>query len=138
MLMIQLIYAAKGNGKTKRLLNMVNTEVKEASGTVVFIDDDKRYLREVDSQARFVDISEYGIDSAETLYGFLCGMYAQNYDIQSFYIDAFLKIVKVEPEELEAFFKAVYAFCDERNINIVFCVSAEVEKAPAFLKEWII
>ncbi len=136
--MIQLIYAMKGNGKTKRLLSMLGAEAKEAAGSIVFIDDNKRYQREVPSSVRFVDISEYGIDSDEKLFGFLCGMYAQNYDIQSFYIDAFLKIVDKTPEELGVFFKNFSSFCKKNNMNAVLSVSADENAAPAFLKDMII
>ena len=69
MRMVQLIYAAKGSGKTKKLLGMVAEEAKNAAGAVVFMDDDTRYLREVPTSVRFVDISEYGIDSADALFG---------------------------------------------------------------------
>lgn len=136
--MIQLIYGLKGSGKTKKLLNMVNTEAKEASGTIVFIDDDSRYAREISNDVRFVDISEYYIDSADKLYGFLCGMYAQNYDIQTFYIDAFLKIVKQEPAEAEEFFKKMIKFFDKNEIDAVVCISADVDAAPEYLKKYII
>ena len=136
--MVQLIYAAKGSGKTKKLLGMVAEEAKNAAGAVVFMDDDTRYLREVPTSVRFVDISEYGIDSADALFGFICGMYSQNYDIGAVYIDSFLKIIGKQPAEAEDFFKKFAAFCDKNNIHAVLSVSAEAETAPEFLKAWMI
>ena len=136
--MVQLIYAAKGSGKTKKLLGMVAGEAKNAAGAVVFMDDDTRYLREVPTSVRFVDISEYGIDSADALFGFICGMYSQNYDIGAVYIDSFLKIIGKQPAEAEDFFQKFAAFCDKNNIHAVLSVSAEAETAPEFLKAWMI
>ena len=136
--MVQLIYAAKGSGKTKKLLGMVAEEAKNAAGAVVFMDDDTRYLREVPTSVRFVDISEYGIDSADALFGFICGMYSQNYDIVAVYIDSFLKIIGKQPAEAEDFFQKFAAFCDKNNIHAVLSVSAEAETAPEFLKAWMI
>ena len=136
--MVQLIYAAKGSGKTKKLLGMVAEEAKNAAGAVVFMDDDTRYLREVPTSVRFVDISEYGIDSADALFGFICGMYSQNYDIGAVYIDSFLKIIGKQPAEAEDFFQKFAAFCDKNNIHAVLSVSAEAETAPEFLKTWMI
>ncbi|MEI3416240.1 MAG: hypothetical protein V8Q43_01550 [Christensenellaceae bacterium] len=136
--MVQLIYAAKGSGKTKKLLGMVAEEAKNAAGAVVFMDDDTRYLREVPTSVRFVDISEYGIDSADALFGFICGMYSQNYDIGAVYIDSFLKIIGKQPAEAEDFFQKFAAFCDKNNIHAVLSVSAEAETAPEFLKAWMI
>ena len=97
--MVQLIYGTKGSGKTKRLLEMVNKEAETAQGDVIFIDDDKRYMYDVRHQVRFVDVSEYSVDSEEKLYGFICGMLAQNFDISAIYLDAFIHIVKKQPEE---------------------------------------
>lgn len=133
-----MIYAAKGSGKTKKLLGMVAEEAKNAAGAVVFMDDDTRYLREVPTSVRFVDISEYGIDSADALFGFICGMYSQNYDIGAVYIDSFLKIIGKQPAEAEDFFQKFAAFCDKNNIHAVLSVSAEAETAPEFLKAWMI
>ena len=138
MRMVQLIYAAKGSGKTKKLLGMVAEEAKNAAGAVVFMDDDTRYLREVPTSVRFVNISEYGIDSADALFGFICGMYSQNYDIGAVYIDSFLKIIGKQPAEAEDFFQKFAAFCDKNNIHAVLSVSAEAETAPEFLKAWMI
>ena len=136
--MIQLIYASKGNGKTKRLLDLCTDASKHTDGSIVFIDDDKRYLREVPSSVRFVDISEYDIEDDEALYGFLCGMYAQNYDICEYFIDAFVKIVKKNPEDMESFFRKLERFSEDNNIKIVISVSAEVGNAPDFLRKYII
>ena len=136
--MIQLIYGLKGSGKTKRLLNMCTEEAANTDGSVVFIDDDKRYLREVPREVRFVDVSEYDISTADGLFGFMCGMYAQNYDIGAFYIDAFLKIVGDDPSELKLFFDKLGKFCKDNSIKAVISVSADADDAPDFLKDMII
>ncbi len=55
--MVQLIYGTKGSGKTKRLIDMVNSEVDHTNGDVIFIDDNKRYMYDVKHEVRFVDVS---------------------------------------------------------------------------------
>ena len=65
--MIQLIYAKKGSGKTKRLIDLANAELNSTKGDVVFIDDDKRYMYDVAHQARFVDVKDFGIDSGAAI-----------------------------------------------------------------------
>ena len=136
--MVNLIIGQKGSGKTKRLVKLATEALENSKGNIIFIDDDKRYLREIPSSVRFVDISEYGVDSADGLFGFICGMYAQNYDIGAIYVDAFLKIIGAQPKEVEKFFKKLSAFCEQNNIHAVFSVSADVAQAPDFLKDWII
>ena len=136
--MVQLIYGTKGSGETKRLLEMVNKEAETAQGDVIFIDDDKRYMYDVRHQVRFVDVSEYSVDSEEKLYGFICGMLAQNFDISAIYLDAFIHIVKKQPEEMEFFFKTLIQLAEKNNVKLVLNVSADPAVMPEYLKAFVI
>ena len=42
--MIQIIFGKRGSGKTKRIIDMANASVGEQKGSVLFIDDDSRYM----------------------------------------------------------------------------------------------
>ena len=136
--MIQLIYAEKGSGKTKRLIDLANAEMKTTKGDVVFIDDDKRYMYDVVHQVRFVDVKEYNISGCGEFYGFLCGMVSQNFDISAIYIDAFLKIVKKDVQELEELMKKIEELAEKNNIKAVIIISGDPKSAPEFLKKNII
>ena len=136
--MIQLIYAKKGSGKTKRLIDLANAGLNSTKGDVVFIDDDKRYMYDVAHQARFVDVKDYGIESGDALYGMLCGMVSQNYDIEAVYIDAFLKIVKMDVAEIKELMDKIDALSEKNDFKAVIIISDDPEKAPDFLKERII
>ena len=105
--MIQIIFGKKGSGKTKRILDMANTSIKEAKGNVLFVDDDKSYTLSLKPQIRFIDASEYAVKGEETFYGFLAGILAGNYDISVLYVDAFLKLVKTDAAELVDFSAAI-------------------------------
>ncbi len=136
--MIQLIYAKKGSGKTKRLIDLANAELNTTKGDVVFIDDDKRYMYDVAHQARFVDVKDYGIESGDALYGMLCGMVSQNYDIEAVYIDAFLKIVKQDVAQIKELMDKIDALSEANGFKAVIIISDDPGKAPDFLKERII
>lgn len=136
--MIQLIYAPKGSGKTKRLIDLANAELNSTKGEVVFIDDDKRYMYDVAHQARFVDVKDFGIESGDALYGMLCGMVSQNYDIEAIFIDAFLKIVKMDVADLKSLMDKVSALSEANNFKAVIIISADPNEAPDFLKPYII
>ncbi len=136
--MIQLIYSEKGTGKTKRLIDIANADMKQAKGDVVFIDDDKRYMYDVVHQIRFVDVTEYKISGCEEFYGFLCGMVSQNFDIEAIYIDAFLKIIKKGVGEIEDLMKKIEELCGKNNIKAVIIVSADPKTAPDYMKKFII
>lgn len=136
--MVQLIYGPKGSGKTKRLIDMVNAEIEATTGDVVFIDDDKRYMYDVKRQIRFVDVTEYDVNSAERLYGFICGILSQNFDITAIYIDAFMHMIRKDAEEIEDLFNNLKGIADKHNIKLVINVSAKTDVVPEFLKDYII
>ena len=136
--MIQLIYSEKGTGKTKRLIDIANADMKSTKGDIVFIDDNKRYMYDVVHQIRFVDVNEYQISGCGEFYGFLCGMVAQNFDIESIYVDAFLKIIKQNVSEIEELIIKIEELTEKNNIKAVIIVSADPKTAPDFLKKYII
>ena len=136
--MIQVIYGKKGSGKTKRILDMANHAVEEQHGDVVFVDDDNRYMFDLKHQIRFVNASEYGMRSADTFYGFLCGMMAQNFDIKVVFIDAFLKLVKTDINDMAWFFEQLDAQSKTHGVDFILSVSKDEEELPAFVKQYFI
>ncbi len=136
--MIQVVHGKKGSGKTKRIIDMANNAVKEQSGIVVFIDDDNRYMFDVQQPVRFVNAGEYGMSSPEMFYGFLCGMVAQNFDITYVVIDAFLKLVNVKAEETEWFFGQLERLAEKNNVTFVLSVSCDDSEAPEYIRKYFI
>ena len=136
--MIQVIHGKKGSGKTKRILDLANQTVKEAKGDVVFVDDDNRYMFDLRHEVRFVNAGEYGVDSPEMFFGFLCGMLAQNFDVSYIFVDAFMKLVRVPAEQTERFFALLSAMSEKRNVNFVLSVSVDDAEAPEFLRKYFI
>ena len=135
--MIQIIAGRKGSGKTKRLLAQTNEAASVRHGNILFIDKGKDYLYDVVHQVRFVDASEYYISNPNTFYGFICGLAAQDYDLEAIYVDAFLKIVGVSMDQLEDFFKNLSVVLNQHNINMVLSVSADPSEIPEYAQGWI-
>ena len=136
--MIQIIFGKKGSGKTKRILDMANASVKEAKGNVLFVDDDKSYTLSLKPQVRFVDASEYSVKGKDSFYGFLAGILAGNYDISVIYVDAFLKLVKIDVAEAGWFFESLEAYGKKHDVTFVLSVSADPETLPEFCKAYVI
>lgn len=136
--MIQVVHGKKGSGKTKRIIDMANNAVKEQTGIVVFIDDDNRYMFDVQQPVRFVNAGEYGMSSPEMFYGFLCGMVSQNFDITYVVVDAFLKLVNVKVGETEWFFKQLENLAEKNDVTFVLSVSGEDADAPEYVSKYFI
>jgi len=136
--MINVIFGQKGAGKTKRILDMANESLHVASGSIVFIDHDNQYMFGLKRDIRFINASEYEIDGPKMFYGFVCGLAAQDFDLEYIFIDGFLKIVRHDLDSLEGLFDDLNKFSEKANIKIVISVSGDPGKAPEFLKPFIV
>ena len=81
--MLRVIFAEKGAGKTKRIIEEANELLKTAKGTIAFIDDDKSNTRDIHYNIRFIDASEYSLHGPEMFLGFICGIAAQDFDLEA-------------------------------------------------------
>ena len=136
--MIGVIFGEKGTGKTKRHLQHANRTAADAKGSVVFIDDDNRYMFDLNSFIRFINAADYGIESPKMLYGFLCGIYAQDFDLEYVYIDGFLNFVRHELASLEGLFDDLRAFSERTSVNIILSISGNTESLPPFMRDMVL
>ena len=65
--MIKLIVGAKGSGKTKTMIDMINNATKTTSGNIVVIEKSMKLTTEINHAARLLDADEYDINGADML-----------------------------------------------------------------------
>lgn len=132
--MIHLIYGKKGSGKSKKLLDMANTEVESAHGNIVYLDDNKRCMYDLRHQIRFINTSDYSIDTPDKLYGFICGILSRDFDISSIYIDGLKRLAKYDSAELQTLIERLdVVFAD---INAYIVVSGGDDR-PAYMDKYV-
>ena len=136
--MIQVIAGKKGSGKTKRLIDLTNTTAREAAHDVIFLDDDNRYMFDVDHQVRFINAEDYHIHNADMFIGFLCGILSSNFDVGTIFIDAFLKLCRTELADSEPIIKVLAELGAKHNVDFVLSLSADPEEIPVFLRQYMI
>ncbi|MBP3579629.1 MAG: hypothetical protein J6K12_00105 [Clostridia bacterium] len=136
--MLKIFAGLKGSGKTKHLIELVNAAQEKTTGNVVCIEKGTKLIHEINPQTRLVDISEYSIDTAEKLYGFVCGALSANFDITDLFIDSALKICAEDMAGFENFALAVLPILEERNVSFTMTASVEVEKIPESLKKYLV
>ena len=86
--MVQIISGAKGKGKTKYLLDMANTAVKESKGSIVYLDKSSKHMYELNNRIRLINVQEYPITSSEGFIGFICGIICQDHDLEQMYLSS--------------------------------------------------
>ena len=136
--MIGVIFGEKGMGKTKQILELANKSVLASKGTTIFIDDDTSYIYDLSTKARFINASDYGITTPKMLYGFLCGLAASDFDLETIYIDGLLRIIGHEIASLEGLFDDLKTFASKNNLNVIMSITGSKETIPPFLKEYLL
>ena len=136
--MIQVIAGKKGSGKTKRLIDLTNTTARDAVHDVIFLDDDNRYMFDVDHKVRFINAEDYHIHNSDMFIGFLCGILSSNFDLGTVFIDAFLKLCHLELKDTEPVVKTLSELGTKHSVDFVLSLSADPEEVPEFLKQYLI
>ena len=136
--MVQLIVGKKGKGKTKQLLDKVNSEVKDIAGSIAYLDKSTKHMYELNNKVRLIDVSRYMIENESEFLGFVCGIISQDHDLEQMYFDSFLKIACAEEAEIEPIIKKLDAIGEKFGIDFVLSVSRDEAELPASLKEKII
>ena len=132
--MIKLFIGAKGSGKTKTLIELVNNAVAASKGSVVCIEKGNKLKLDITYKARLIDTDAYGIVDATSLYGFVAGILASNSDITDLFIDSSLKICGNDVAAFEEILKKLEPIT--KDVNLVMTVSIAVEDCPAGIKAY--
>ena len=129
----------KGDITMIKLIADVNKATEESKGSVVCIEFGRKLNYEIKPQARLIDAKEFGVANADSLYGFVCGILAGNYDVTDLFIDSALKICGEGEEAVSDFEKFMIAFDNvaDKNINIVMTASIEEAKLPESLRKFL-
>ena len=135
--MIYLIIGKKGTGKTKRLVKLAQDSLHQATGQVVFIDDDKRCMSELNYKIRFINTKEFELYSSDDLYGFVAGMIAGNYDTQKIFIDGLYNITNLNDSNIEGFLAKLDVLVSKHDIDVYINVSTVSENLPEGAKKYI-
>ena len=135
--MVKLIIGVKGTGKTKTLIEMVNKAQNETNGCVVCIEKGNKLRYDISSQIRLIDTVEYLVADAQSLYGFVAGILASNYDVTDIFIDSCLKICNEDVPAFEKFLLEVEALSHKSNVNVVITSSLPAENVTDVMNKFI-
>ncbi len=136
--MIQIIAGEKGKGKTKILIEKANTEVRSAKGSIVYLDKSNKHMYELSNKIRLVNVRDYFIENQSEFIGYICGIISCDHDLQSVYLDSFLKIAYTDVDSITAIFQKLEKISENFEVNFVISVSLNLEELPENLKKNVI
>lgn len=136
--MVQLIVGKKGKGKTKYLLDKVNSEVKTVSGNIVYLDKSTKHMFELNNKVRLIDVSDYAFENSAEFVGFVCGIISQDHDLEQMYFDSFLKISKLEDASITDVINRLEAIGEKFDVNFILSVSCDESELDESLKSKVV
>ena len=137
--MIEIICGEKGKGKTKELLNKVNSSVKGKEGSIVYLDKSQKHMYELNNQVRLINVMDYPIDNCDEFLGFVCGIVSQDHDLEEMYLDIFLTIASLEEEgAITRAIEKLDIISEKFKVKFILSVSKNIEQLPECAKAKVI
>lgn len=136
--MVKLIVGGTGSGKTKELIDQVNTAVQDEKGSVVCISRGDKLKFDISHDARLIDAGDYAVQDYSSLLGFLCGIHAGNYDITHVFLDGLYKVAGVkDAAAAESFLQALDAFSEQHQVKFTLTLSEDAANMTEGMKRFI-
>lgn len=135
--MVRVIMGPKGTGKSKTMVDLINSAVDNEHGYVVAIAHNSKLNFKIHYSIRVVDTSEYNIPNYDTLKGFLYGLYASNYDITHVFIESLNKLVPTAGNsDVEPFLDWLEGFSQQSGIKYTVSISADASLASEGVRKY--
>ena len=128
--MVSFIVGEKGKGKTKLLLDKVNSEVKSASGNIVYLDKSTKHMFELNNRIRLINVTDYDLTNGDEFLGFLTGIISQDHDLEQMYLDSFLKISHLEGKELSGPLNRLKQLSEKFDVDFILSMSMSADELP--------
>ena len=115
-----------------------NEEIKTAKGNIVFLDKDSEHMFELNNKIRLINVSEYLISNSDEFIGFIAGIISQDHDLQSMYLDGFMKCAHLEGKDITSTVLKLDKISSAFNVNFVISVSMDASDLNEKLKDKVL
>jgi alkyl hydroperoxide reductase subunit AhpF len=138
--MIQIIAGAKGRGKTKILIDNVNSAVEKAKGSIVYLDKSNKHMYELSNKIRLINVKAYLVENSKEFLGFICGIISQDHDLEAIYLDSFLKVSHLDCKDFDQFsliFDKLKNISEKYKVDFVISLSCNKSDLPDTIQELV-
>ncbi|MCI8939629.1 MAG: hypothetical protein HFH11_10070 [Dorea sp.] len=124
--MVNLLTGPKGSGKTQKMMDLANEQVKACKGNLVFLKNSHRDTRNVGFSIRVVCMDDYpAITNTDGYIGFLYGMYSANHDLECVFIDGLMKQAEFSLDKIPVFIARLKQLSAECGVDFYVSLSAK-------------
>ncbi|GHV46807.1 hypothetical protein FACS189499_02920 [Clostridia bacterium] len=132
--MVNIISGKKGTGKTKILIEAIHKAGNESKGDVVAIQLGTGLNDDIHHGIRLINIGDYKITDVSSLYGFIAGLLASDYDCTDIFVDGLLKITGAPIAEIGGFLAKIENISAETSITFTL---SEDDGLPDDIKKYV-
>lgn len=136
--MVQIIAGKKGKGKTKHLLDKANAVIKEAEGSIVYLDKSSKHMYELNNKIRLINVKGFDITDSSGFIGFICGIISQDHDLEIMFLDSFLKLACLEGQDISETIAELETIGEKFHVTFVLSVSMDADELPENAKKNVI
>ena len=136
--MVQLIVGKKGKGKTKCLLDKVNSEIQNVLGNVVYLDKTTKHMYELNNKIRLIVVPDFNVSNSDEFIGFISGIISQDRDLQQVYLDSFLSISGLEDKDITETVSKLDKLSEKFGIDFILSVSKDEDELPESVRSKIV
>ncbi len=136
--MVQLIAGSKGHGKTKRLLDKANTEIRGILGNICYLDKSTKHMFELNTRIRLINVKDFRIENADQFIGFVAGIISQDHDLEQMYFDSFLDIAVLKDKDIRPVIERLQQFSTVYHVDFIVSVSLDEADIPEECRELIV
>ena len=130
--MVQLIVGVKGKGKTKVLLDKVNSQIQAVDGNIVYLDKSAKHMYELNNKIRLINMADYPVKNADAFIGFILGIISQDNDLEAMYLDSFMKIANLEDADITETIQKLEEI--SKDFGVDFTLSVSLDTVPEAIK----
>ncbi|EYE87988.1 hypothetical protein Q428_10490 [Fervidicella metallireducens AeB] len=135
--MIQVLTGEKGSGKTKKLISIANELINQTKGNIVYISNNLDGIFDLNSKIRLIDTSQVPISNLDSFKGFIYGILAEDYDIESIVIDNLSNILKDNMNDVIEFCEFTKDVANSQGIKFILGVKCSSDKLSIDDAEYI-
>ena len=98
---------------------------------------------ELNNRIRLIDVTNYPLTDADEFIGFICGIISQDHDLEKVYLDSFLRIAKLESQEMDiasviAVLDQLSSISSQFSVDFIISISLTKDQLPAQYQEMVI
>ncbi len=136
--MVQIIAGKKGKGKTKHLLDKANAAIKDSKGSIVYLDKSSKHMYELNNKIRLINVKGYDIADSSGFLGFICGIISQDHDLETMFLDSFLKLACLEGEDISETITKLENIGEMYHVTFILSVSMDADELPENAKKDVV